>query len=408
MLLAINQGVLLKDIDPKPFIDAHFEVEHPEISIELQENISVIVKQVNIKWPQTNFDKLIPHYQKSRNTNDFILLTDLVTQRLQQIKFKNKTISQKYHERLQRELLVIKTCRLASYFLIVYDYVHYAKTHDIMVGPGRGSAAGSLVSYLLDITTVDPIRFNLIFERFLNVGRVQLPDIDIDVQDDQRIKLIKYLQKKYGINHVCYINTFQRLKIKIALRDISRAFNIPLNEVNQIAKAIGRQTYSEFMVSTAEKNSIAYFYYTKYQQIFQHMHLLINLPRHAGTHAAGVILSRRPLIKHLPMTSGNDGVQKTQLDMHDLATLGFLKMDILGLTNLTILSKLKQKLGKSYQLPTSTFRDEKTLALLKSGAVSGIFQLESPGMQDLLMKIKPGSLEDIAVTMALFRPGPLE
>ncbi|AGM26386.1 DNA polymerase III subunit alpha [Spiroplasma syrphidicola EA-1] len=324
---------------------------------------------------------------------------------------KGKMVAQKYLDRLFYELEVINKMGFNDYFLIVWDYVAFAKKNNIYVGPGRGSAAGSLVSYLLDITTIDPLEYNLLFERFLNPERNGLPDIDIDFQDDKREMVVEYLFEKYGVDHVAHIVTFQTIGMKMALRDLSRIFEIPLDEADKMSKAVKIEANFDYDLAM-QSNNVLSFFQKKYPQLFLYLKELVGLPRQTGTHAAGVILTNQRLQTIIPIKEGYNGIFQTQYSMNYLEDLGLLKMDLLGLRNLTILHNIIDEVGTGLQqklaIEKIPLNDEKTFALLAKGDTKGIFQLESPGMTKVLIEMQPDKLEDIVATSSLYRPGPQE
>jgi len=316
----------------------------------------------------------------------------------------------KYLTRLKYELKIIEEMNFVNYFLVVWDYVKYAKENNIMVGPGRGSAAGSLVAFLLRITDVDPIQYNLLFERFLNPERKSMPDIDLDFQDDRRDEILEYLFEKYGMYHVAMIVTYQTIGAKNALRDVFRVFDKNIETVNKISKLIDPYVYQTDLVGAVKNSKALQAYYDNNQQEFQIALKLIGLPRQVGTHAAGVILSDVDLREVLPIRVGYNGIMQTQFDMNYLEKLGLIKMDLLGLKNLSILQEVKQLVWQSEkkdinfnQIPLN---DQKVYQLLNQGKTTGIFQLESQGMTDLIVRMQLRNMEDLSAVSSLFRPGP--
>jgi DNA polymerase-3 subunit alpha len=317
-------------------------------------------------------------------------------------------------ERLEYELGVIAQMGYASYFLIVWDFVNYAHQNGILVGPGRGSAAGSLVAYSLGITNIDPLKYGLLFERFLNPERVSMPDIDIDFCYENRERVIDYVVQKYGEDSVAQIITFGTMAAKAAVRDVGRVLDFPYAEVDRIAKLIPMEL--NISISDAlEKSQDLKELYVKDDKVRQLIDLSMaveGLPRHASTHAAGVVISRDPLVTYVPLQkSGEDGMV-TQFPMGTLEELGLLKMDFLGLRTLTIMGEavrlVKQSVGVDIDLDNLPLEDENTYNLLSQGDTSGIFQLESGGMRSILRDLKPNVFEDIIAVVALYRPGPME
>jgi len=319
--------------------------------------------------------------------------------------------SKEARERLEKELSVIEMMGFPGYFLIVWDVVHFAKTHNIMVGPGRGSAAGSMVSYCLGITDVEPLGMGLLFERFLNPERISMPDIDIDFADEKRQEIIRYVTEKYGSDKVCQIITFGTMAARAAVRDVGRVLNIPYSDVDRLAKLIPfGSSISEALESSAELREI-YEHEEWARNILNFAKMLEGMPRHASTHAAGVVISKFPLMDLVPLQRGPEGDVMTQFEMGDLEELGLLKMDFLGLRTLTLLENtikiIKDTTGEDIQLNKIPMDDRETYKLLQEGETVGVFQLESSGMRNLLRDMKPESFEDISSVLALYRPGPL-
>ncbi|KGX89102.1 DNA polymerase III subunit alpha [Pontibacillus litoralis] len=323
-------------------------------------------------------------------------------------------LNEQVKDRLAYELRMIEQMQFSDYFLIVWDFIRYAKQQQIVTGPGRGSAAGSLVAYLLGITDVDPIRYDLLFERFLNPERVTMPDIDIDFSDVKRDQVIQYVKDKYGPEHVAQIITFGTFGPRSILRELAKVMGIDQQEISYVLKFIP-QTISQSIVAIVQESSELKSYIQQssdMQFLFKLATKLEGLPRHASTHAAGVIISKDPLITHVPLTSGHDGVPLTQYAMSELEAIGLLKMDFLGLRNLTLMERITKAIyeqeGKTISFSQDDMTDERTFTLLRSGKTTGIFQLESKGMKDVLERLRPTHFEDIVAVNALYRPGPME
>ena len=326
-------------------------------------------------------------------------------------------LSSEMEQRLTYELKVIQKTNFAHYFLVVWDIISFARRQNILFGV-RGSAAASLALYCLGITDIDPLAHKLVFERFLNVERRELPDIDLDIQDDRRDEVISYVAKKYGTDHVAQIITFGTLGAKAAIRDVGRALGLPYSYVDQIARLIPAElgmTLDKALQSNEELHN-------SYQQD-EALRRLINIARnlegiarHASTHAAGIVISQEPLTQYLPLQRASKGDQvttvMTQFSMEDVARLGLLKMDFLGLVNLTILAKAKEVIAQNRNLTIDLsqlpLNDAKTFDLLTSGETGGVFQLEGAGMRRYIKKLKPTTFSDIAAMIALYRPGPME
>ena len=323
----------------------------------------------------------------------------------------NGIIPDKYKERLSYELKVINDMGFPNYFLVVYDFIKFAKKNKILVGPGRGSAAGSLVAYSLGITDIDPLEYDFLFERFLNPERKTMPDIDTDFPDNKRDEVINYVVEKYGKRRVCGIVTFGTLGAKQAIRDVSRVLNIPTYKVDSLCKFIPGFTkdklqdiYNSNQAFKARIDSD-----TTLKNMFKIAIKLEGFPRHTSSHAAGIIMSQVDLDEVIPLTTG-DGIYLTSYTMEYLEDLGLLKMDFLGLKNLTIidniLNDIKETTGEVIDFSKIPLDDKETLKIFETANTSGIFQFESTGMRNFLRRLKPNTFEDIFAAIALFRPGP--
>ncbi len=325
-----------------------------------------------------------------------------------------------YRRRLESEIKMIEQMGFSGYFLIVWDFIRYAKERGIPVGPGRGSAAGSLVAYCLRITDLDPIPYNLLFERFLNPERISMPDIDVDFCQDRRDEVIKYVTEKYGQDHVTQIVTYGTMKAKAVIRDVGRVLDIPYAEVDKVAKLVPNElniTLQKAMEQEPKLKEIT----KKDGRMAELMEIALSLEghrRHASKHAAGVVISQEPLTEYLPLYKTSDDEVTTQFDMKGVEKIGLVKFDFLGLRNLTVIRKaedlINQRLQKAPLARTEPFSvgrlpldDAKTYEFLGTGDTAGIFQLESGGMRDLVLKMKPQTFEDIIALIALYRPGPL-
>ncbi len=315
-------------------------------------------------------------------------------------------------ERVEYELDVINRMGYAGYFVVVWDFIDYAKKNNIPVGPGRGSAAGSMVAYTLGITELDPMKYNLIFERFLNPERISMPDIDIDICQERRQEVIDYVSDKYGRDRVAQIITFGTMKARAAIRDVGRVMSIPLSKVDKIAKLIPPFYNIDHALREVEELREIYETDKESQDLIEFSKRLENTVRHASIHAAGVVITKNPLTEDVPLYSDTKTkVISTQYQMKELEELGLLKMDFLGLRNLTIIQRtmdyIKEDLGERIELNEISLDSPKVYQLLQNGDTSGVFQLESRGIRKLLMKLKPDRFEDIIAVLALYRPGPL-
>jgi len=318
-----------------------------------------------------------------------------------------------YQERLEHELAVIKKMGYASYFLIVRDFIDFAKKNKIPVGPGRGSAAGSLVAYSLGITEIDPIKYGLLFERFLNPERVSMPDIDVDFCKDRRGDVITYVANKYGADHVAQIITFGTMAARAAIRDVARAMDFPYAEADRLAKLVpeGPKGKIKDAIKKEPRLKEAYEKDERVKELLDIAQRLEGLSRHASTHAAGVVISPGPLTDYTPLyRNPSDETITTQFDMSSVEAMGLIKFDFLGLKTLTIIEKTLEYIkagGTEFALDQIPLDDKPTFELLGDGLTTGVFQLESPGMREILLKMKPTRFEDLIALVALYRPGPI-
>lgn len=317
-------------------------------------------------------------------------------------------------ERLEYELSVIQSMGYVDYFLIVWDFIKYAKDHDIIVGPGRGSAAGSIVSYCLDITSIDPIKYQLLFERFLNPERVSMPDIDIDFCFERRQEVIDYVVEKYGSDRVVQIVTFGTLAARGVIRDVGRVMDLPYAFVDNIAKMVPTELNMTLERALSMNPELRRVYQEDGQvrELIDMSKRLEGLPRHTSMHAAGVVISQKSVDEYVPLSLGSDGSVTTQFTMTTLEELGLLKMDFLGLRTLTVIQNAAQLAGVSRGEPLDMdsidYDDKDVLSSIGTGRTDGIFQLESGGMKSFMKELKPQSLEDIIAGISLYRPGPMD
>jgi DNA polymerase-3 subunit alpha len=322
-------------------------------------------------------------------------------------------------ERLEFELATIERMGFAAYFLIVQDYVNWAKNHGVVVGPGRGSAAGSIVAYVLRITNLDPLKYGLLFERFLNPDRISMPDVDMDFDDVKRKDVIQYVSEKYGADRVAGIITFGTMAARAAVRDVSRVLGWTFQEVDRVAKAIPPPVQGKHIplaISIKENPELRAMYEGE-QRVKQLIDLAIKLEgtsRHASQHACGIVIAPRPLVEYAPLqkAQGGDVAQVIQYSLHSSEVAGLLKMDFLGLSNLTIIRDgieiIEAVHGDKIDIDTIPLDDQKTYELLGQGKTTGVFQLESEGMKKYIKELKPTVIEDIIAMVALYRPGPMQ
>lgn len=329
-------------------------------------------------------------------------------------KYRYPNPTKAHFDRLNYELRIIDRMSFNDYFLVVWDFMRFARDQKILTGPGRGSAAGSIVSYVLMITNVDPIKYNLVFERFLNPERVSMPDIDIDFPDNKRDEVIQYVVKKYGENHVAQIITFGTFGAKSSIRDAGRVYGLDTKQLELLSKNISSKLGTTIESALKESKILQNIQNesTIYQKVFETAMKWEGLPRHSSVHAAGVVMSSRSLTNDIPIQEGNDGVYKTQYPMEQLEQIGLLKMDFLALRNLTLLDNIvnliNKNLGINLKLNDIPFEDRKTLELFQRGDTIGVFQLESDGIRNVLRRLKPTTFEDVIAVLALYRPGPMD
>ena len=317
-----------------------------------------------------------------------------------------------YEERIEYELSVINKMGYNDYFLIVWDFINFAKSNGIPVGPGRGSGAGSLVAFLLEITDVDSIKYDLLFERFLNIERVSMPDIDTDFCYERRDEVIEYVKSKYGSDHVAQIVTFGTMAAKASVRDVGKVLELPFNDIDTVSKLISSKPNTTLKESLENVDELHRLYDndSAIKNMIDTAMRLEGMPRHASTHAAGVVITDKPLVDYLPLST-NGGVVVTQYDMDTVAQLGLLKFDFLALRYLTIISnteKLIQQREKDFKIENIPIDDKKTYKFISSGRTEGVFQLESAGMRQVLTKLQPEAIDDIIACIALYRPGPMD
>ncbi len=416
VLLCIQTGKTMNDKNRMHFTTDSFYFKSPdEMKVSFQDlpeavlNTRAIAERCNVTF--TLGENLLPRYTLESGEAPSAFLEKLALEGLAgKIGPDPGDI---YRERLRKELEIIKKMKYSSYFLIVWDFISYARSQGIPVGPGRGSAAGSLVSYCIGITDLDPVKYNLLFERFLNPERISMPDIDVDFCKDRRGEVIAYVAEKYGQDHVAQIITFGTMAAKAAIRDVGRALDIPYGEVDKIAKLVPNtlNISIEGALKAEPQLSEQYKSNPKVKELLDIAKRLEGLSRHASTHAAGVVISPVPLTDYTPLYKNpTDGSIMTQFDMGSIEKIGLLKFDFLGLKTLTVINKTLEYIrenGKNFALKDIPLEDTGTYELLSSGNTIGIFQLESAGMRDVLMKMKPDRFEDLIAIVALYRPGPI-
>ncbi|WP_227936614.1 DNA polymerase III subunit alpha [Alkalihalobacillus deserti] len=353
----------------------------------------------------------LPKYPNEENQSSTDFLRALC---LQGCSLRYEIVSNEVMERLEKELAVIEQMGFSDYFLIVWDFMKYAREQGILTGPGRGSAAGSLVAYVLQITNIDPLHYELLFERFLNHERISMPDIDIDFPDHRRDEIIAYVQNKYGKAHVAQIITFGTLAARAVIRDVGKVLGADGFVIEQLIKQIPASSGMTLAKAFADSELLQKMIHQSedVKELWEVALELEGLPRHASTHAAGVVISSEPLTKVMALQAGQSTISLTQATMDIVEKLGLLKFDFLGLRNLTLLESItkliEQQSGTKVNLSDLPLDDEKTFTLLGEGETTGVFQLESAGMRQVLKQLKPSEFEDIVAVNALYRPGPMK
>ena len=416
ILLCLQTQKKLADQDRMRYEGGQYYVKSPEemaqlfpYALEALENTHKIAQRchVEIEFGVTK----LPKYDVPDGYTSWEYLNKLCFEGLEAL---YPAVTEALKERLDYELNTIKEMGYVDYFLIVWDFIKYARDNDIIVGPGRGSAAGSLVAYTLGITRLDPIRYDLLFERFLNPERVSMPDIDVDFCFERRQEVIDYVVRKYGKDRVVQIVTFGTLAARGVIRDVGRVMDLPYAMVDSIAKMIPQEL--NITIDKALKvNSELHKLYEEDEQV----HTLIDmsrrlegLPRHTSMHAAGVVISQKAVDEYVPLSRASDGSITTQFTMTTLEELGLLKMDFLGLRTLTVIQNAvrmaEKSSGKVIDMDTIDYNDKKVLDSLGTGRTDGIFQLESAGMKNFMKELKPQSLEDVIAGISLYRPGPMD
>lgn len=420
VLQAIDAGVELKD----PTIEAERRGQHylhskeqviqdykaKGLSAAAQKTVEVATLcnvELQFRAP------VLPHFKNQAGISSQQYLRSLCIQGLKKRRVAPGKTIQQYQERLAMELKIIHEMGFDDYFLIVWDVINFAHQQKIMTDPGRGSAAGSLVAYALAITEVDPLQYDLLFERFLNPERAQMPDIDLDIPDNRRDEVLQYVHQKYGHQQVAQIITFGTLAAKQVVRDVSRVFNLPRYDMQRLIDALPHGLHVTLKDALNESQQLKNLLddNPKFRLLIQVAQQLEGLPRHYSIHAAGIVLSEQPLHEVVPLQDGSDGLLMTQFAKDTVEALGLLKMDFLGLKNLSIMDNTLQMIRQedpAFDLQKINFNDPLTLQLFQRGKTEGIFQFESSGIRNVLVNLHPTNFEDIVAVNALYRPGPME
>ena len=416
VLLCLQTGKKLSDTDRMRYEGGQYYVKSPEemerlfpYATEALENTHKIAQRchVEIEFGVTK----LPKFGVPDGYTSWEYLNELCFKGLEE---RYQPVTEALKERLNYELSTIRNMGYVDYFLIVWDFIKYARDHDIMVGPGRGSAAGSLVAYTLGITQLDPIRYDLLFERFLNPERVSMPDIDVDFCFERRQEVIDYVRRKYGDDCVVQIVTFGTLAARGVIRDVGRVMDLPYAQVDTIAKMIPQElniTIDKALQMNPELKK-AYEDEKEIHELIDTAKRLEGLPRHTSMHAAGVVISQKDVSEYVPLSRASDGSIVTQFTMTTLEELGLLKMDFLGLRTLTVIQNavhlVEQDTGVKLDMQQIDYNDKRVLDSLGTGRSDGVFQLESAGMKNFMKELKPQSLEDVIAGISLYRPGPMD
>ena len=416
VLLCLQTGKKLSDENRMRYDGGQYYVKSPEemerlfpYATEALENTHKIAERchVEIEFGVTK----LPKFDVPEGYTSWEYLNELCFKGLEE---RYQPVTEELKERLNYELSTIKNMGYVDYFLIVWDFIRYARDHDIMVGPGRGSAAGSLVAYTLGITQLDPIRYDLLFERFLNPERVSMPDIDVDFCFERRQEVIDYVRRKYGDDCVVQIVTFGTLAARGVIRDVGRVMDLPYAQVDTIAKMIPQElniTIDKALKMNPELKK-TYEDQPEIHDLIDTARRLEGLPRHTSMHAAGVVICQKPADEFVPLSRGSDGAITTQFTMTTIEELGLLKMDFLGLRTLTVIKNAVRNVEKTHGIVIDVdkidYDDKKVLASLGTGKTDGVFQLESQGMKNFMKELKPQNLEDVIAGISLYRPGPMD
>ena len=416
VLLCIQTGKRMSDIDRMRFDTDELYVKSPEEMIEYFkavpeaiENTVKIAEKCNVEFEFGH--TILPNYdvpEEYKTHYDYFkkLCDDGIKKRY------GENPSQEILDRAEYELSVIQKMGYVDYFLIVWDFIHFAKTHDIPVGPGRGSGAGSIIAYAIEITDIDPIKYGLLFERFLNPERISMPDFDVDFSDEKREDVIKYVSDKYGYDHVSQIITFGTMAAKMVIRDVARVLDVPYTEANNLAKMIPNELHITIKKALEENRELREKYENDetVKKVLDIAMGLEGMPRQASTHACGVVITKEPVDTYVPLYV-RDGQISTQYIMTTLEELGLLKMDFLGLRTLTVIQEtielVKANRGINVEFDNE-MSDQKVYKLWKEGKTSGIFQFESQGITNFMKELKPDCLEDLIAGVSLYRPGPMD
>ena len=416
ILLCIQTGKTIADADRMEFQTDEFYLKSTDEMYDLFsmvpeacENTNKIAEQCNFEF--TFGETKLPYFKAPDGMENQAYFEKLCWEGLER-RYPGK-VTDALKERLSYEINVVKTMGYTNYYLIVYDFINYAKSRDIPVGPGRGSGAGSLAAYCVGITDIDPIRYNLIFERFLNPERVSMPDFDVDFCYERRQEVIDYVNEKYGRDHVAQIVTFGTMAARAAVRDVGRVMGMSYQDVDRVAKLIPMELKMTLKKALEVSPDLKALYEgdEKVHELIDTSLKVEGMPRHASTHAAGVVITREPATEYVPLST-NDGLPVTQFNMVEIERLGLLKMDFLGLRTLTVIHDTEMAVRHTkdpdFRVANIDYDDPATYEMLTRGETMGIFQLESTGMTQVLMSMRPQNLEDVIALISLYRPGPMD
>ncbi len=415
ILLCIQTGKTIQDADKMEFQTDEFYVKSTEEMYDLFSMVPEACANTARIAEQCNFDfdfghTKIPYYKAPGGMDNQVYFEKLCWEGLE--RRYGPQVPKENCERLKYEIGVIQSMGYTNYYLIVYDYINYAKSQGIPVGPGRGSGAGSIAAYCVGITDIDPIRYNLIFERFLNPERVSMPDFDVDFCYERRQEVIDYVNRKYGADHVAQIVTFGTMAARNAIRDVGRVMGMPYQSVDVVAKLVPMELKMTLKRALEVSSELRRMYESDPQvtELIDTAIKVEGMPRHASTHAAGVVITPEATDHYLPLAT-NDGLPVTQFNMTEIEELGLLKMDFLGLRTLTVIRDAENAVRRrepDFSIEKLNYDDPATYAMLGQGATEGVFQLESSGMKQVLVGLQPQNLEDVIALISLYRPGPMD
>ena len=416
VLLCIQTGKLVSDQDRMRYDGGQYYLKSPEEMSELFKYAKEAVENTNKIADMCNVEivfgeQKVPEFAVPEGYDAYTYLSKLCYDGLSK---RYSPVTKDLQDRLEYELNTIKNMGYVDYFLIVSDFIRYAKENGIAVGPGRGSAAGSIVSYCLEITNIDPIKFNLLFERFLNPERVTMPDIDIDFCYERRQEVIDYVVRKYGKEKVVQIVTFGTMAAKMCIRDVGRAMDLPYSLCDKVAKAIPNDLGMTIPKALEQSKELMEMYNEDIAvaRLIDMAVKLEGLPRHSSMHAAGVVIGRESIDEYVPLSRGSEDAVTTQYNMTTIEELGLLKMDFLGLRTLTVIQNaikhIKENHGIDIDIEAIDFSDKEVYDMISAGKTEGVFQLESAGMKNFMKELKPANIEDVIAGISLYRPGPMD